>query len=490
MANRSYLYAINEAPVEGNDETRKILGLSEYNYNIPFLFLWLVSFKPKATPSSIFDKKENLAIIGDAKAAREAMEDVFQSLPQDHPQKENVEKTLNFFNRAWVREYPYILLEPGEIFDLSEQKMSLQLAELLHEVKQANAVNFLKAIEEDNPPCDYWTHTLYYEPKGTVKPEFNPDSSYHYDTPKALLEKMHGLMENPHISKLTLTCDDKESLEATFTALADIPHVTELVFKDLTNDNLPDNFDQLKHIKEVNFMRQEITRLPASFSAMPKIESVRLGKTKITEVPEALRPLKTLKCISLSHIEISSLPDWIGEFPLLVDLFLGYTKLKSLPSSIGNLSRLEFLTLEYAELTELPGSMAKLTELIILDVSANDFSKFPKVIFKFSKLENLSAYSLKLEKFPKGLTRLKNLEKLNMRDNKLRKIPKKFGKMPNLKHVDFAMNPLKDIPESLRKYPMERLTLTDTYVEEGPIGFAATRTSFGWKGSSSGYIIR
>src|SRR5579871_3934295 len=66
MANRGYLFATDLLPAPGvKPADGRMTGISEWNYDIPTAFRFLLTGNPRKTTSSIFDVPEQIAIVGD-----------------------------------------------------------------------------------------------------------------------------------------------------------------------------------------------------------------------------------------------------------------------------------------------------------------------------------------------------------------------------------------------------------------------------------------
>src|SRR5690349_6988916 len=69
MANRSYLYASDLVPARDIDRSlRRIIGISEWNYDIPIAYKLLASGDPRSCMSSIWDFDGDIAIVSDYEA--------------------------------------------------------------------------------------------------------------------------------------------------------------------------------------------------------------------------------------------------------------------------------------------------------------------------------------------------------------------------------------------------------------------------------------
>lgn len=66
MANRSYLYSTNVIPgsIDKVDD-RTMIGIAEWDYEIPIVCKLLLSGNPKTCSSSLWANPEEIALIGD-----------------------------------------------------------------------------------------------------------------------------------------------------------------------------------------------------------------------------------------------------------------------------------------------------------------------------------------------------------------------------------------------------------------------------------------
>ncbi len=130
MANRSYLYAINfdNTTEDLQKKDRKIVGLSEYAYDIPLSYKILVSQDTALAYSIIWEYEKPIAIQGDFEKGKEKLFHFLDNLlaksifEQDILEKE-IKETKMFLNKHKSK---YILLECGEIFEMGNVEVSIQ----------------------------------------------------------------------------------------------------------------------------------------------------------------------------------------------------------------------------------------------------------------------------------------------------------------------------------------------------------------------------
>ena len=134
MANRSYIYSTNVIPgPNAKANGRKLIGISEWNYDIPIVFKLLLSGNPKTCPSSIWDNPEEIALIGDYAAGLKNLEGFLSQI--DLPEANSlIAEAIEFLNKSENRNQ-YFVLECGEIFDMGDTPLLEQNLVLLEEVK-------------------------------------------------------------------------------------------------------------------------------------------------------------------------------------------------------------------------------------------------------------------------------------------------------------------------------------------------------------------
>jgi hypothetical protein len=138
MANRSYLYSSNDLPESVEWSTRKALhGISECNYDIPFVFKILLSGDPVACRSSIWDAPEKIAIAGDYLQGKASLERFLSRIP-DPVAQPLIAEALQFLNDP-KHARKHFILECGEIFDLTKGSLADKNSALLVEIREIGA---------------------------------------------------------------------------------------------------------------------------------------------------------------------------------------------------------------------------------------------------------------------------------------------------------------------------------------------------------------
>ncbi|WP_083953633.1 DUF7822 domain-containing protein [Thauera butanivorans] len=129
-----YLYSTNVIPgpsAKAND--RKLIGISEWNYDIPIVFKLLLSGNPKTCPSSIWDNPEEIALIGDYASGVKNLEGFLSKVALPSAQ-DLIAESIDFLNKP-DNQNQYFVLECGEIFDMSEIPLLEQNLALLEQIR-------------------------------------------------------------------------------------------------------------------------------------------------------------------------------------------------------------------------------------------------------------------------------------------------------------------------------------------------------------------
>lgn len=157
MANRSYIYTIDfDKSKRKQKDTDKILGLSEYKYSIPLSFKLLISQDTRICDSMIWDYEKPLAIIGDYKKGRERLLAFLEELKTkelfDETELEDRIKMTKQSLFDSKRDMDFVLLECGELYEMTDIDLGLQNQELFDEIKNINSAieDFYADIERLN----------------------------------------------------------------------------------------------------------------------------------------------------------------------------------------------------------------------------------------------------------------------------------------------------------------------------------------------------
>jgi hypothetical protein len=155
MANRSYLYAIDVVPSADSPPSKsRCVGLSEFSSAIPIVFKLLLSGNPRTCRSIIWRTPDDIALVGEyAPGFRRLKEFLAQiDLPAAQPL---IKECLRFLEDKRNRR-KYFLLECGEVFDLTEEPIDQQNAELLNQIRNLDAeiqqaLDLVKTSPVDQP---------------------------------------------------------------------------------------------------------------------------------------------------------------------------------------------------------------------------------------------------------------------------------------------------------------------------------------------------
>ena len=134
MANRSYLYSCNVIPgPDAVEQGRKLVGISEYRFDIPIVFKLLLSGSPRTCPSSIWDCDDDIALLGDYGAGLSRLEAFLAQIKTPAAQP-LIEEALAFLRNP-ENQSTYFVLECGEIFEMSDPEPGAQNLQLLHSIQ-------------------------------------------------------------------------------------------------------------------------------------------------------------------------------------------------------------------------------------------------------------------------------------------------------------------------------------------------------------------
>ena len=151
MANRSYLYASNHFPgTNAEKESQSIIGISEWEYDIPLIYKLLLAGNPRVCHSSIWDEEEPIALLGDYAAGVNRLKSFFTRIHA--PLAQPLIKEAIEFLETPSNQKKYFLLECGEIFDMEDQALSEQN---LHLLQQINTIDgeVSKTLDRLQPPA-------------------------------------------------------------------------------------------------------------------------------------------------------------------------------------------------------------------------------------------------------------------------------------------------------------------------------------------------
>ena len=137
MANRSYLYSVDFIPESNLDRSgKKIIGISEWNYDIPIIYKVLLAGQPQVCNSLIWDDPPGIALVGNYNQGLIKLRQFFSkiTLTASTEAQALIDETLAFLERH-EHKNKYFLLECAEIFDMDTAPIPAQNLLLLDEIK-------------------------------------------------------------------------------------------------------------------------------------------------------------------------------------------------------------------------------------------------------------------------------------------------------------------------------------------------------------------
>lgn len=174
MANRSYLYGTDSAPIP-NARGTYYRGLSEWTGDVPLVYRLLLSGEPRMTTSSIWPEHGQIALLADYSRGVERLQQFLKRLDYG-PLQELGFEALEFLTMAENRR-TFFLLEAGERFDLDGQsELALSCRRLREEILQVDnlvdawVIAFQNSSENARRAMvadlgfDAWSNTLYFDP--------------------------------------------------------------------------------------------------------------------------------------------------------------------------------------------------------------------------------------------------------------------------------------------------------------------------------------
>ena len=176
MANRSYLYVVDEVPGEGAPLTR-VTGLSEWKWDVPLVHELLVSGSGRLVPSTIWDAPAT-AILGDFDQGVANLERLFAQLPQDEETQRQIAEARSALADPDKRGR-YLLLEVAEIHVLGVTDDDNPFPEMLTEAQgllrdsEGQVDSLIRyALKQPADKLDEltgsgsWANNLYFAPTG------------------------------------------------------------------------------------------------------------------------------------------------------------------------------------------------------------------------------------------------------------------------------------------------------------------------------------
>lgn len=128
MANRAYLYSTDKHPSE---EKKKIIGISEWSYEIPIVFKVLLSGDTEQTRSMIWcECEDNISIVGDMDKGIKKLKDFLSKVECDS----NLKEEAISFLEATENNQKYLVLECGEIHDMLDCNLGEANAKVFNDI--------------------------------------------------------------------------------------------------------------------------------------------------------------------------------------------------------------------------------------------------------------------------------------------------------------------------------------------------------------------
>jgi hypothetical protein len=181
MANRSYLYSTNHVPAPDLEEDeRRMMGISEWNYDIPIAFKILLSGNPKKCHSSIFEMPEEIALVGEYDEGTSRLLQFLDRIP--HPAIGPLKQEAREFLALEKCKRRYFVLECGEIFEMEEAPLAEQTHHLLGEIQNLGpsmemAIAKVRGIEQSESKPPGFFARLFGAKPAVPKKKDNPDDA-------------------------------------------------------------------------------------------------------------------------------------------------------------------------------------------------------------------------------------------------------------------------------------------------------------------------
>jgi hypothetical protein len=196
MANRSYLFATDLMPSPCiRPADGRMIGISEWNYDIPTAFRLLLTGNPHKASSSIWDVPERIAIVG---AYSSGVDRLLSELNNySGSQVVALRDEARAFLTDPANQRKFFVLECGEIFGMNDVPLEEQSDRLLREIE---ALRTSPSVQPNSPArtglagrlfgraagvprVDWnsyglgnWSNVLYYEPSASHDGEAAADS--------------------------------------------------------------------------------------------------------------------------------------------------------------------------------------------------------------------------------------------------------------------------------------------------------------------------
>lgn len=424
MADRCLLFAAAALP-NGDKTPVAAIGLCEVGYHYPVLFNLLVSADARPCHSLIFDVDEPFAIGGDAQQGIAKLRSLRARTTSCAEAEKAMDAAIAYLSQPHIAALPFIVLEPGELFGLSDKPAAQQLSALLSEVRGLRMEDVAALAANNDTPRDWpteWTDILSFAPPSNIEPPIYASTQYIRSTPEHLLRHADVLAscvaEN---ATLSFELGDPH-IDSAIASLMRLPNLKTLTLHGPLA-KLPDAVCRLKNLRTLVAGDLGLTALPPDFGALVQLEQAFLQCNAFTHFPDQLRKLNKLQFLSLWGNKIGAIPNWIGELEDLTQLLL-----------------------EDCDLTSLPDTLFTLPALNTLNVLKNPrLSKLPETIGRAPSLETLVLSQCGLKDLPKGLASISSLRNLLLGDNQITVVAKEIRNM-RLDTIVLSGNPMQRTP--------------------------------------------
>jgi len=418
------LFAAAALPV-GDKVRVDAIGLCEVGYHYPVLFNLLVSADARPCHSLIYDVDEPFAIGGDAQQGLAQLRSLRARTTSCGEAEKAMDAAIAYLSQPHIAALPFIVLEPGELFGLSDKPPAQQLAALLNEVRALKIDDVAALAAKHDTPRDWpteWTNILSFAPPSDIEPPIYASTKYIRSTPEHLLRHAE-ILASCVAEDATLSFElGDPHVESAIASLVQLPNLKTLTLHGPLA-KLPDAFCSLTNLRTLVAGNLGLTALPHDFGALVQLEQAFLQCNAFTHFPEQLRKLKKLQFLSLWGNKIGAVPDWINELQQLTQLLL-----------------------EDCDLTSVPDTLFSLPALNTLNVLKNPrLSELPETIGRAPSLETLVLSQCGLKGLPKSLANMSSLRNLLLADNQITAIAKEIRNM-RLDTIVLSGNPMQRTP--------------------------------------------
>lgn len=174
MANRSYLYAADRRPTRPQDVPDRVVGLTEWAYDVPLVQRLLLSGDPAVCPSMIFGIEADIGIVADFDAGLRALLAVLQRIR--HPDAAPLVAEAISFLEDPAHQGRVIIAEAGEIFDMDGGDLTRSAEALVTRIRDHLDTDVELSLAAIDQAADdtalrelglgNWSTVLFYDPMG------------------------------------------------------------------------------------------------------------------------------------------------------------------------------------------------------------------------------------------------------------------------------------------------------------------------------------